>query len=1047
MMKDDTFQKEKKAHWQSYELRGSQEESQLRKQEFYTSPDPLIARIKKGDFDRKTFLKFMGASVVMTTVGCIPKPQEKILPYVNLTFKNEKDEIEQYDFVKHGKSYHYASVCGECGAGCGILVKARDGRPLKLEGNPNHPVSQGALCASGQAAIFDLYDSDRAKEPVQIIEGKAKSSDWFVLDKDVKDKLSANKGKTVVVTKPLPSSSSQEIVNDFLKSVGGGKHYEILLGTSEDAITIAQEKSYGKAVLPNYHFDKAKVILSIDCDFLGEWLSSVEFQKDFAKRRDLVKQKSKDFNKFIAAETHPTMTGTNADQRVPLKPGDQRKFVLAVAKALSDLGIGGITGVSGLDLAKTASELGIPKELILKTATALAGAKGESLVVAGGSSAETADAIDLQIAVNMLNSALGNDGKTIDSTSVRKTGRTDYYANLSTLAKDLKEGKVGVVFLYGFNPVYTAPNGEEWKNLLHQSAQIVTLSDRVDETALASNWLAPASHFLESWGDAEPFTGIATIQQPTIRPLFSSRSFEDSLIAWAGGSLLGASSYYDYLKTKYSKKTGWEELLRSGIYNTAGNRKADKAARGFKGTIAPLTASKSGLTLSLYTSSAVKDGARANNSQLQELPDPVSKVTWDNYVAISPQFSRSSGIKLNDVVKVTVGDKSFELPALIQPGLHPEAVGIAIGYGRTAVGEIGNGVGKNASVLAPITKDGIVYSGLSVTVEPTGKKYKLATTQDHHMMSPGVMMGVEWKERPLIISAKIQDYDKNPSANIPEPEIPKILIDGKLVRAQGANAPADQPGSQFQYPGYKWGMAVDLTQCTGCGSCVVACNIENNVPMVGRDEVRMGREMHWLRIDRYYIGDPEVPESIEIAHQPLMCQHCDNAPCETVCPVAATVHSSEGVNDMVYNRCVGTRYCSNNCPYKVRRFNWLEHWNEHNLLGESNYTFKATPPRNLGLNPELTVRSRGVMEKCNFCSSRVAEAKIQAKNEGRTLRDGEASCACEQSCPSDSIVFGNVNDPESKVAKLLKDPRSYKLLEYLNIGPAVSYLTRVRNNV
>ncbi|WP_425460549.1 Fe-S-cluster-containing hydrogenase [Leptospira ilyithenensis] len=1046
-MKDDTFQKEKKAHWQSYELRGSKEESQLRKQEFYTSPDPLIARIKKGDFDRKTFLKFMGASVVMTTVGCIPKPQEKILPYVNLTFKNENDEIEQYDFLKHGKSYHYASVCGECGAGCGILVKARDGRPLKLEGNPNHPVSQGALCASGQAAIFDLYDSDRAKEPVQIIEGKAKASDWFVIDKDVKETLSANKGKTVIVTKPLPSSSSQEIVNDFLRSVGGGKHYEILLGTSEDAITIAQEKSYGKAVLPNYHFDKAKVILSIDCDFLGEWLSSVEFQKDFAKRRDLVKQKSKDFNKFIAAETHPTMTGTNADQRVPLKPGDQRKFALAVAKALSDLGVGGISGVAGLDLAKTASELGIPKELIIKTATALASAKGESLVVAGGSSAETADAVDLQIAVNMLNSALGNDGKTIDSTSVRKNGRTDYYANLSTLAKDLKDGKVGVVFLYGFNPVYTAPNGEEWKNLLHQAAQIVTLSDRVDETALASNWLAPVSHFLESWGDAEPFSGIATIQQPTIRPLFSSRSFEDSLIAWAGGSLLGVSSYYDYLKTKYSKKTNWEELLRSGIYNTAGNRKADKGARGFRGTIAPLTASKSGLTLSLYTSSAVKDGARANNSQLQELPDPVSKVTWDNYVAISPQFSRSSGIKLNDVVKVTVGDKSFELPALVQPGLHPEAVGIAIGYGRTAVGEIGNGVGKNASVLAPITKDGIVYSGLSVSVEPTGKKYKLATTQDHHMMSPGVMMGVEWKERPLIISAKIQDYDKNPSANIPEPEIPKILIDGKLVRAQGANAPADQPGSQFQYPGYKWGMAVDLTSCTGCGSCVVACSIENNVPMVGRDEVRMGREMHWLRIDRYYIGDPEIPESIEIAHQPLMCQHCDNAPCETVCPVAATIHSSEGVNDMVYNRCVGTRYCSNNCPYKVRRFNWLEHWNEHNLLGESTYTFKATPPRNLGLNPELTVRSRGVMEKCNFCSSRVAEAKIQAKNEGRTLRDGEASCACEQSCPSDSIVFGNVNDPESRVAKLLKDPRSYKLLEYLNIGPAVSYLTRVRNNV
>ncbi|MDF3820248.1 TAT-variant-translocated molybdopterin oxidoreductase [Leptospira sp. 96542] len=1042
-MKDDNFQKEKKAHWQSYELRGTSREKQLKNQEFYTSPDPLIAKIKKGDFDRKTFLKFMGASVVMTTVGCVQKPAEKILPYVDLNIKNPEtlDIEEQYDFVKHGHSYHYASVCGGCSVGCGVLVKARDGRPLKLEGNPSHPISEGALCASGQASIFDLYDADRAKEPQQIIEGKPKSSDWFVLDKDVKEKLAANKGKTIVVTKPLTSPSASEIVNEFLKSVGGGKHLEVSFASSDDAISIAQEKSYGKAVVPNYHFDKAKVILSIDCDFLNH----VPYHNGFSKRRDLQKD-SKSFNTFIAAETHPSMTGTNADQRVPLKPGDQRKFALTVAKALSDLGVGGATGVSGIDVEKTAIELGISKEVILKTATALAKAKGESLVVAGGSSAQTADAVDLQIAVNMLNSMLGNDGKTVDPGNSLKDGKTNHQANLDALAKDLKETKAGVVILFGVNPVYEAPNGEDWKKLLHQAAQVVSVSDRADETTLASNWLAPVSHFLESWGDSEAVSGIVSIQQPTIRPLFSSRSFEDSLIVWAGGSLAGATSLYEYLKSKYSKKTNWEDLLRKGVLVT-GNPKSDKGARGFRGAIAPLIPSKPGLSLSLYESTALGRGERANNSQLQELPDPVSKVTWDNYVAISPQYSRSSGIKLNDVVTVTVGSESFELPALVQPGLHPEAVGIALGYGRTAVGEIGNGVGKNANNLAGLFNGSFVYSGLPVTLSPTGKKYKLATTQDHHMMSPGLMMGVEWKERPLIISAKLEEYSKNPSANIPEPEIPKILVDGKLTRAQGANAPSDQPGSQFAYPGYKWGMAVDLTSCSGCGACVVACNIENNVPMVGRDEVRMGREMHWLRIDRYYIGDPEKPESLEIAHQPLMCQHCDNAPCETVCPVAATVHSSEGTNDMVYNRCVGTRYCSNNCPYKVRRFNWLEHWNEHDMLGNSTYTFKARPPRNLGLNPEVTVRSRGVMEKCNFCASRVAEKKIQAKNEGRTLRDGEVKAACEQTCSSGAIVFGNVNDPESRVAKLLKDPRSYKLLEYLNIGPAVNYLSRVRNNV
>lgn len=1043
MMKDDSFQKEKKAHWQSYELRGTSREKALQKQEFYTSPDPLIAKIKKGDFDRKTFLKFMGASVVMTTVGCIPKPPEKILPYVDVNIRNPETNVieEQYDFVKHGHSYHYASVCGGCSVGCGVLVKARDGRPLKLEGNPSHPISEGALCASGQASIFDLYDADRAKEPQAIIEGKPKSSDWFVLDKDVKEKLANNKGKTIVVTKPLSSPATKEFVNEFLKTVGGGKHLEIAIGTADDSIAIAQEKSYGKAVLPNYHFDKAKVILSIDSDFLNQ----VNYHNDFAKRRDL-QGKSKSLNLFVAAESHPSMTGSNADQRIPIKPGDQRKFALVIAKALSDLGVGGAVGVAGINVDATVAELGISKEVVVKTAKALASAKGESLVIAGSAQSETADAVDLQIAVNMLNSMLSNDGKTVDATNSLKDGKTNYAENLKALAKDLKERKAGVVVLFGVNLVYQTPNGDEWKKLLHEAAQVVQVSDRVDETALASNWLAPVSHFLESWGDNESVAGIASIQQPTIRPIFSTRSFEDMLIAWADGSLLGAKDLYTYLKAKYSKKTNWEDLLRKGVL-VSGNPKADKGARSFRGNIAPLNPSPKGLTVSLYESTAVGLGERANNSQLQELPDPVSKVTWDNYVAISPQYSRSSGIKLNDVVTVTIGGKTVELPALVQPGLHPEAVGIALGYGRTSVGEIGNGVGKNAFTLASESKDGFVYSGLEVTLSPTGKKYKLATTQDHHMMSPGVMMGVEWKERPLIISAKLQEFTKNPSANIPEPEIPKILVDGKLTRAQGANAPSDQPGSQFSYPGYKWGMAVDLTSCSGCGACVVACNIENNVPMVGRDEVRMGREMHWLRIDRYYIGDPEKPESLEIAHQPLMCQHCDNAPCETVCPVAATVHSSEGTNDMVYNRCVGTRYCSNNCPYKVRRFNWLEHWNEHSLLGESNYTFKARPPRNLGLNPEVTVRSRGVMEKCNFCASRVAEKKIAAKNEGRTIRDGEVQSACQQTCPSGAIVFGNVNDPESKVAKLLKDPRSYKLLEYLNIGPAVSYLTRVRNEV
>ncbi|MCG9873874.1 MAG: TAT-variant-translocated molybdopterin oxidoreductase [Leptospiraceae bacterium] len=1029
-MKESTFQKEKKSHWQSYELKGTQEERELQKQEFFTSPDPIIAKIKSGNFDRKTFLKFMGASVAMASLNCVRKPVEKIVPYVNLNKPN--DENAQYDFVKHGHSYHYASVCGACSAGCGTLVKARDGRPLKLEGNPNHPVSQGALCSSGQASLFDLYDPDRIQEPVLIKNGKPRPSDWIALEKVVKAALAENKGKTRILSKPVSSPSSSALLGDFLSSVGGGKVYETELSFLEDAISLGQELSYGKAIVPNYHFDKAKVILSIDADFLGTWISPVEFQKDFSKRRTLIGGKG-DVNTFIAAEVNPTTTGSNADQRLPIKPGDQRKFALTIAKALSDLGLSGATGVAGINVEASSKEMGLTPELVRAAAKALSSAKGASLVVAGGAQAGTKDAVDLQVAVNMINSMLGNDGKTIDNVAVRKEGRTNYFANLQALKKDLDAGQVGVLILNDVNLFYNLPNKEEWEASLRKAALVISLSFKVDETSPYVSYVAPKSHFLESWSDSSPITGLFAVQQPTVRPIFQSKSLEDALIAWAGGTLGGATNFYEYIQTKWKGRGNWEDVLRAGFY-TASNvssLSADRSARSFRGTIRPLEASVSGLSIAFYHSLAMKDGEQANSSLLQELPDPISKVTWDNYLAISPAAAKELDLATNDMASITVNGKSVELPTYVQPGLHKDAIAIALGYGRTGAGSIGNGVGKSVIHMLQLGENGLVTSGFSAKVEKLGKKYKLATTQTHNMMSPEFIAGTKWDERPLILSAKIQEYKENPKSGIPEPEIPKILKDGKLVLSSGVN-----PG--FEYTGYRWGMAVDLTQCTGCGACVTACSIENNVPAVGRDEVRVGREMHWMRIDRYFIGDPDKPESLEIAHQPVMCQHCENAPCETVCPVAATVHGSEGTNDMVYNRCVGTRYCSNNCPYKVRRFNWMEHWTG---------TEKAKAPRNLGLNPEITVRARGVMEKCNFCASRVAEKKIKAKNQGRKLVDGEIKSACQETCPSDAIVFGDINNPESKVSKLIKDPRSYKILEYLNVGPSVSYLSRIRSTI
>ncbi|MDI7235330.1 TAT-variant-translocated molybdopterin oxidoreductase [Leptospira santarosai] len=1043
-MDQKNFQKEKKAHWQSYDLRDKDEEvKEMQKAEFFTSPDPLIARIKSGEFDRKSFLKLMGAGVAMTSLNCIRKPVEKIVPYVDLS---KTDENAQYDFVKHGHSYYYASVF----AGTGILVKARDGRPLKLEGNPDHPVSQGALGAAGQAAIFDLYDPDRSQNPAIINGGIPVKSDWTTVDAKVKAALAANKGKTVVVTKPLDSPSTKSIIGDFLRNVGGGKHYEISLTSAEEVVSKGQAASYGKALIPNYHFDLANVILSIDCDFMGNWLSPEEHQKDFSKRRNL-RNGAKDVNFYVAAESIPTMSGSNADLRLPIRPGDQTKLALAIILALEELGAavssfgfdGNVVPLVGYgkddgeydgpvrkaNLNQLASSLGVSEESIRKTAKALWSNKGKSLVVAGSLAASTKDAVELQVLVNLLNSVLENDGKTIDHANPKKEGLADYSNNLNSLASELKQTKVGVLFVNDVNLVYQA--GEEWKNLLHQAALVVALTDRADETALASNVLATTTHFLESWGDAEVTKGIFSIQQPAIRPLFHSRSFEDSLIAFAGGSLGGESSFYEYVKNVWIKKLGskqrWEDLLRAGTTLKASERKkVAGSSRNFnRSALKRIESAPAGLKLALYETSSIGDGSAANNAQLQELPDPVTKVTWDNYILISPALAKEKKISSNDVLVLKTATRTIELPAQIQPGMHKEAIGIAVGYGRTAVGAVGNGVGKNAYVLS----EKGVYSGITITsLEKTGKTYKLACTQHHHMLSPGF----SYPDRPLVQSTTIEEYRKDPASGKAPSEIPKILKDGKLVSATGANP-------VYAYPGYKWGMSIDLSSCTGCGSCVIACQVENNIPAVGRDEVRVGREMHWLRIDRYYIGDPDRPETLQVAHQPMLCQHCDNAPCETVCPVLATVHSSEGINDMVYNRCVGTRYCSNNCPYKVRRFNWMQHW--------YNGAEGSKAPRYLGLNPEVAVRGRGVMEKCNFCSHRIAEAKIAAKNEGRVLKDGEVKTACQQSCAADAISFGNTNDKDAEVAKLSSSPRSYRVLEYLNVGPQVAYLTRVRSSI
>ena len=1040
------FQEEKKSHWQSFELKDNKELKQLQNQEFYTSPDPVINRIKTGDYDRKTFLKLMGASSLMMTANCVPQKPEKIVAYV-----------EKPDFMVPGLANYYASSCAGCSAGCGLLVKTKDGRPLKLEGNPSHPLNKGSICATGQASILNLYDPDRAQSPKKINGGMVEEITWKDLDSAIGKALTENSGKTRILTSQINSPTTKKVVDEFLSKVGGGKHYQIDLTGPEEAIAIAADKSYGKASVPNYRFDKAKVILSLDADFLGTWISPVEFTRQFSSRRDL--DKKENYNTLISVDTMPSVTSSNAEIRIPVKPSDLRAVALLIAKKISELGGNSYGQLSEVNVESLAKDLEINPLTINKVAKLLWDARGESLVVGGGTSSQTEDAVDLQVAVNLLNSMLDNDGKSVDHVAGR-VGNYSSSTDLVNLEKELSSGEVGVIFLYNVNPIYQIPDSAGWKGLLSKAKVIVSLNDRVDETTLSANYLAPSNHFLESWGDRETVDGVVSIQQPTIQPLHATRSFEDSLISWAGGEISGSKSYYEYLKAAYAKvsSSGWTEFLKTGFISK-GDLTGNRSSRGFKGSIEKITSKKDELSLVLYTTVPLGDGTHANNPVLQELPDPVTKVTWDNFVAISPDQAKKRNLKSNDVVKVTIGasGQDITLPIQIQPGLNKNTIAIALGYGRTSVGKVGNGVGKNSYNLSTYSNGKLVLSGQSAEITGTGKTYKLATTQDHHMMNPGNNpLGVKYKDRALIITTSLDEYTTNPRSKTEaaDPEFPLLnKTSSKVkpghdfpVRTKISNIDGQEYNESrgfnpdYDYTkgaGYRWGLSVDLTLCTGCSACMVACQVENNVPVVGRDEVRVGREMHWIRIDRYYIGDESKPESIEIGHQPVMCQHCENAPCETVCPVAATVHGSEGTNDMVYNRCVGTRYCSNNCPYKVRRFNWMEHWRDGKDFARS--------PRQLSFNPEVTVRARGVMEKCTFCSSRIAEKKIRAKNEGRKLRDGELKTACQETCPTDAIYFGNTNDKEATVTKKFNDPRNYRILDFLNVRPQVAYLTRVRN--
>ncbi len=962
--------------------------------EFLSSP--LKNEDGKDGLARRQFMKLMGASVALSAAACVRRPVQRIIPY------NKRPA----EIIPDLPNY-YASAWFDGTQGLGVMVKTREGRPLYVAGNPTHPLNGKGISARAGAHILSLYDPDRIKAPIyNAVNPKSRknvlaaNATWEQIDSKVGAQL--KKGEVAVLTSSYPSEHTQDLLGSFLSKFSGKKFVWDTMST--ESLREAQKISYGAAVTPHYHFEKSLFTVSLDADFLGTFISPVHFSRDFKKAHD---PEGKKMAKLVSFHSVPSLTTLNSDDNYPVAASQQLGLALGLLQRVLAGKGAGLTA----ELKKSAltdEQLGFESGTLTKIAKQLLENSGESLVIAGGVQCETENALNLHLVVNWINSALGNEGKTVTAQGAFR-GLEGTSSDIFELVKLLDEGKVKTLIVHNLNPLYDLPASLGLEEKLNKVEMLISTSNWLDESARVANIVAPAGHPMENWNEFEFVGGLHTIQQPTVRPLGDTRSFEDSLIAWskaAGAEITAEPSFYELLKKKVSAAVGseaaWYEYLQNGFRgeeNHSGSARTLNTSSASQ--IKPVASNLEGLELVIYPTVHMTDGTLANVSWLQELPDPVSKVVWDNCLTVSPKTAKEMGLKDGSVVTVEVNGTTLRVPAYIQPGQSNKVAGLALGYGREAGVELAKSVGVNAAQLIQPVSGKLLYSGLAVKVQKTSQNIELAITQGHNSM----------EGRQIVAESTFKNY-KDGQTGIHRHKVFSIW-------------------DQHKYDGHKWGMSIDLNSCTGCSACMMACQSENNIPVVGKKYVLQGREMHWIRIDRYYKGDESAPDAV---FQPLLCQHCENAPCETVCPVLATVHSDEGLNDMIYNRCVGTRYCSNNCPYKVRRFNWFYydgHHRQENL--------------HMALNPEVTVRTRGVMEKCTFCVQRIKEGKNTARDENRPLKDGDIKTACEEVCPTSAIVFGDLNDKESKVSQMFAAQRQYTLLEEVNAAPRVRYMAKIRN--
>lgn len=951
------------------------------------------ANVVTSPSSRRNFLKILGLGTASAAIiASCKRPVEKAIPY-----------FIQPEEIVPGKAAYYASAYFNQNEYCSVLVKVRDSRPIKLEPNPKSVITPNGTSGKVQASVLDVYNINRFQHPTK---GNQQIA-WETADADIKHKLKqlANEGAPIVLLTPtIISPSTRELIGEFVKTYNA--EWQQYDAVAMDGYREANRKVLGVDALPNYHFDKAECIVSLSCDFLGTWLSPVEFTAQYARRRDLRKGKG-NMNRHYQIESGMSISGSNADIRIR---ADRNQYGRILAYIYNNF-----AAKQGFPLIKAALPDTEIVEELTNVLNDLDRNYAKSLFVCGDNNPE------YQSIVNGINQLLGSYGNTI-------TWENSYqhYQGTEKWSETLLNAKLGAVIIWDVNPVYNHIFSDKIKEAIQTAELSVSLSQLPDETAVLCDYILPSPGYLECWDDAEYKKGITSVMQPTLYKLFESRQPQESLMIWLDNGTKWRDYIQNYWLRNYyplqtNSKNGerfWVDVLRNGemvyesellatTYNHDEVRKALSIVAGEK--------LRNGFALELVENINIGTGHGPLNPWLHECPDPVTRISWDNYASIAPIVARERGIKNGDVVSIG----NLLIPAFVQPGQAEHTISVALGYGRK-VGipkELVTGVNAFAMVL--IENGFRSYAQFGLTMGKTSDVVSLALVQGHQSM----------EGRAIVREATFNEWKSNNSAG------------NEMHEEAMHHSTTLYPG--HEYNGHKWGMAIDLSKCTGCSACVLACNTENNVPVVGKREVLHVHEMQWIRIDRYYNGDDKNPE---VVRQPVMCQHCDNAPCENVCPVSATNHSSEGLNQMAYNRCIGTRYCNNNCPYKVRRFNWLDYTGAdaipNNRYDPANMTVDLSRMRH---NPDVVVRAKGVIEKCSFCVQRIQEKKLTAKLEGRPLYDGELQTACQQVCSANAIVFGDVNDPGSEVSKMMNDPRNYGLLEEIHTLPSVGYLTKIRN--